>query len=173
MQRATPLIIDIEASGFGWDSYPIEVGIALPKGERFCTLIDPIQAWTHWDQSAEGIHHISRDELHSHGKSIFEVTRDLNQLLQGQTLYSDGWVVDKPWLNTLFYAAHTAMDFFVSPLEMILTEYQMDHWHSIKGGVIADLKLTRHRASNDAYIIQETYRRSALEALAQVTQRET
>ncbi|WP_320822404.1 hypothetical protein [Reinekea sp.] len=169
MQRATPLIIDIEASGFGFDSYPIEVGIALPEGERFCTLIEPIHNWTHWDQSAEGVHHISREELHLHGKSIFQVTRDLNTLLHGQTLYSDGWVVDKPWLNTLFYAAHTSMDFFVSPLEMILSDYQMDHWHLIKDVVMADLKLTRHRASNDAYIIQETYRRSALEALTHAT----
>jgi hypothetical protein len=162
LPRETPAIIDLEASGFGADSYPIEVGVALPDGTRFCSLIEPVPDWTHWDCQAQSIHQISRAELHHCGQSIFTVTRNLNQLLHGQTLYSDGWVVDKPWLTTLFYAARTPMTFFVSPLEMILTDHQMRHWHAIKERVINELKLTRHRASNDAYIIQETYRRSVL-----------
>jgi hypothetical protein len=35
-------------------------------------------------------------------------------------VYTDGWVVDKPWLTTLFYAAGVDMKFTVSSLEMIL-----------------------------------------------------
>jgi len=31
-RRKTPIIIDVEASGFGGASYPIEVGIALLSG---------------------------------------------------------------------------------------------------------------------------------------------
>ena len=34
-----PDIIDIEASGFGPDSYPIEIGVALSSGEKYCSLI--------------------------------------------------------------------------------------------------------------------------------------
>lgn len=156
----TPLIVDIEASGFGQQSYPIEVGLALEDDHRYCALILPAADWTHWDDSAERVHHISRDILRSYGKPLVEVADQLNQMLAGKTLYSDGWVVDQPWLTTLFFAAGRSMAFHVSPLEAILSEDQMARWHAVKEEVIADLALERHRASNDARIIQETYRRS-------------
>ena len=152
-----PFIIDVEASGFGSKSYPIEIGVALDDGRKFCTLIFPAPDWTHWDDEAEKVHHISRDVLESHGKPIQEVADKLNELLAGMTLYSDGWVVDKPWLTTLFHAARRPMKFTVSPLEMILSEEQMLTWHEVKERVVNNTKLSRHRASNDAWIIQETF----------------
>lgn len=48
-----PLIIDVDASGFGDTSYPIEVGVALEQGRKFCTLISPAPERTHWDEAAE------------------------------------------------------------------------------------------------------------------------
>ena len=61
IRPSRPYIIDVEASGFGSDSYPIEVGLALEPGERFCTLIRPLDHWDHWDEQAESVHKISRD----------------------------------------------------------------------------------------------------------------
>ena len=55
------------------------------------------------------------------------------------------------------------MKFHLSPLEMILSEAQMTMWADVKTQVINDSKLRRHRASNDAWIIQETYRRTLLQ----------
>ena len=49
----TPLIIDVEASGFGGASYPIEIGVALDDGHKYCALILPEPEWTHWDAAAE------------------------------------------------------------------------------------------------------------------------
>ena len=34
-----PLIIDVEASGFGPTSYPIEIGLALDDGHKYCILV--------------------------------------------------------------------------------------------------------------------------------------
>lgn len=155
-----PPIIDIEASGFGVDSYPIEVGYVHSDGERFCRLIAPAKEWHFWDKQAETVHHINRQRLIEHGHPLHEVAWQLNQALAGQTLFSDGWVVDKPWLNTLFYYAGLPMQFTVSPLELILSEAQMTIWTDVKTDVISDLNLTRHRASHDALIIQETYHRT-------------
>ncbi len=157
---STPFIIDIEASGFGSSSYPIEVGVALENGNRFCSLIVPAPSWQHWDKEAEKVHHISQELLNESGKPILEVADFLNKSLAGLTLYSDGWVVDKPWLTTLFYEAQRPMKFNVSPLETILSEEQMILWKETKVQVIADLNLSRHRASNDAWIIQETFKRT-------------
>lgn len=157
-----PAIIDIEASGFGHESYPIEVGVVDATGHRFCTLISPAAHWTFWDAQAEATHHIQRQQLLEYGKTVLEVAQSLNEQFNGQTLYSDGWVVDKPWLIRLFEEAHIPMQFSISPLEMILNESQMNHWHDIKDRVTLELALERHRASNDAQIIQETYRRTRL-----------
>ncbi|MFT5394130.1 MAG: hypothetical protein ACI8PT_004337 [Gammaproteobacteria bacterium] len=152
-----PFIIDVEASGFGPYSYPIEVGLALDGGQRYSTLIKPPPQWTHWDESAENTHHISRDVLNTHGKAPIAVAREINARIEGKTVYSDGWVVDKPWLVTLFHAAQTPMAFFVSPLELILNDAQMSCWHATKDRILGEDRSLRHRASYDAWIIQRTY----------------
>ena len=157
---ARPLIIDVEASGFGGQSYPIEVGLALDDGHKYCALVHPEPEWTHWDEQAYEVHRVSRDLLETYGKPVREVALSLNELLATRTVYSDGWVVDKPWLTTLFHAARTDMQFRVSPLELILSEAQMALWHGEKERVLAGMGLTRHRASHDAWVIQETYRRT-------------
>jgi len=162
-----PPIIDIEASGFGDRSYPIEVGVALKDNSKYCALIRPAPDWTWWDHDAEKVHGITREMLELHGKPLQEVATKLNSLLDGKTLYSDGWGVDKPWLTTLFQAARMRMHFYVSPLELILSEFQMDHWHKTKHRVVEDMVKTRHRASYDAWAIQETYNRTLLAAIGQ------
>jgi hypothetical protein len=155
-----PNIIDFEASGFGVDSYPIEVGIVMSSGEKYCALIKPADDWLYWDQKAELVHGLSLDLLWSQGKSINTVTRELNTFLGNKTVYSDGWVVDKPWLSRLFYSTGLTPSFFLSSLEYILKESQMEIWTETQQQVMSDLALTRHRASTDALVIQETYART-------------
>ena len=100
-----PTVLDIEASGFGRGSYPIEIGYCLPNGETFCTLIKPEPEWQHWDAEAEKLHHIQRDMIFQRGKPVYEVARLLNAGLKGQTVYSDGWANDYSWMGALFNAA--------------------------------------------------------------------
>ncbi|WP_026375859.1 hypothetical protein [Aestuariibacter salexigens] len=155
--NAIPCIIDVEASGFGSLSFPIEVGVALPDGKRFCSLIKPQPDWQFWQFEAQALHGITRELLDKQGRPVIEVCQELNQLLAGKTVYSDGWVVDQPWLITLFHAAQHRMAFTVSPLDMILTETQMSVWHSVKQQLIEQSSPTRHRASADAALIQQTW----------------
>lgn len=166
--KQNPYIIDVEASGFGLSSYPIEVGIVLEPEVKFCTLITPAEEWVHWDNEAERIHGITRDCLFQHGKPINVVADELNRFLSGKTIYSDGWVVDKPWLITLYEQANIDMEFHISPIEMLLKEEQMLIWDKTKQEVIEKENVTRHRASNDAWIIQTTFNRT-LEQLSKET----
>jgi hypothetical protein len=152
-----PIIIDIEASGFGSSSYPIEVGVINQAGERFCSLIKPQSDWIHWDVKAEMLHGISRGLLAKKGLPAQQVCQQLNQFLMGQIVYSDGWVVDDTWLIKLFYAAKVSMQFHVSSLEMILNESQMSLWHSTKDRLFQKTNEPRHRASSDAALIQNTF----------------
>lgn len=155
-----PNIIDIEASGFAAQGYPIEIGIALASGDTYCTLIRPEPEWTYWDDQAEAVHRVPRDILDLYGKSVHDVARQINDLLSGQVAYSDGWEVDKSWLSQLFWAAGTTPRFQFSSLEFILSNPQMECWHMTKDEVIDKMQAQRHRASVDAHIIQTTYMRT-------------
>jgi hypothetical protein len=155
-----PFILDIEASGFGPNGYPIEIGIAMGSGEKFCSLIRPLDEWTHWDAEAEKLHRIPRDILETYGKPLHEVVLNLNSLLEGQTVYSDAWVLDKTWLTTLVYASAIPQQFTLSSLELILSETQIDIWDVTKQQIMEELNLSRHRASSDALVIQETFIRT-------------
>lgn len=155
-----PAVIDIEASAFGAGSYPIEVGLVLPCGTPYCSLIKPAADWHRWDASAERAHGIARETLYMHGRSVGEVARALNERLRGRTVYSDAWGNDGSWLALLFDAAGVRQRFRIESLRALMSEDQASVWHPIKQRVAAELPLTRHRASADARILQMTFVRT-------------
>lgn len=154
-----PAVMDIEASGFGRHSYPIEVGFVLPDGSTYCTLIRPVPQWTHWDDAAEQVHRISLKTVLEHGRGVEEVTRQLNARLSGQTLYCDGWAHDYVWLNTLYEAAGCSPSFRLDNLRALLSEQEAAFWSVVKRQVATEMRLPRHRASADAKLLQRTLMR--------------
>jgi hypothetical protein len=152
-----PAIIDVEASGFGKGSYPIELGVVLSCGARLSMLVKPEPEWIHWDANAESLHGLSRQQLVSTGKPIKSVATAFNAFLSGMTVYTDAWVVDGPWISHLFYAAGTKPRFKVSSIEQIMSEAQFEIWDDTKTQLADELQGTRHRASQDAWLIQQTY----------------
>ncbi len=100
-----PIVIDIEASGFGKGSYPIEVGLVMPNGSAYCYLIQPYQTWTHWEEEAEKLHGLTHKTVVRFGMSGSYVARQLNKHLEGKTAYSDAWEYDNGWLTLLFKQA--------------------------------------------------------------------
>ena len=162
------IFIDIEASGFGRGSYPIEIGIAGPGPELVCFLVRPCAGWDHWDPNAERLHGISLSTLHSYGRAAQEVATELNVRLAGRTVYTDAWGQDMPWLAKLFDACDVVQSFRVDSVVTLLAEAEQARWHALKAKVTEQLRLTRHRASTDAHILKLTYealtRRSAVEA---------
>ncbi|MDT8992373.1 hypothetical protein RQP54_15985 [Curvibacter sp. APW13] len=153
---SAPAVLDIEASGLGRKSYPIEVGLALPDGQAFCTLVRPESDWTHWDPQAEQVHGIQRELLHTHGRPALEVAKALNERLAGMTVYSDGWANDYSWIGLLFDAAELQPRFKLENLRRLLSEDEAGRWHSVKDQVCAECAITRHRASADARLLQLT-----------------
>lgn len=152
-----PLIIDIEASGFGRGSYPIEIGFALPNGDTHCAIIHPDDDWVSWDKEAEKLHGITREALEEHGRPIIEVARLLNEHLDGRLVYSDAWGNDSSWLALLFESAGLMQRFRMESLRSLMTEEQLLYWHDTKEKVTAECGFRRHRASHDALILQQTF----------------
>jgi len=155
----TPITIDVEASGFGSGSYPIEVGVALADGSRHCYLIAPARGWRDWDPEAEALHGISRECLDTHGRPVHDVASRLNALLGNRTVYSDAWSFDMSWIAKLFDAAAMLQRFRIADISELIALEQHAAWRSTKEGVGEQLGLQRHRASVDARILQETWLR--------------
>lgn len=151
-----PTVLDVEASGFGRDSYPIEIGFVMPNGHTHCTLIKPESHWTHWDAQAASTHHISRTLIEERGLPVHMVAHKLNTELRGQTVYSDGWVNDYSWLGALFDAADMSPAFKLENLRLLLSEEEAEQWHAIKAQVSSERGAQRHRASADARLLQLT-----------------
>lgn len=158
----TPAIIDIEASGFGRGSYPIEVGIAFASGDVKSFLIKPADTWTHWSEEAEQIHGISRQRLFEEGQSPRAIALQLNELLKGMVLYSDAWGFDSSWVARLFDEAGLVQRFKVESINKLFNEAQMEHWNYIKEQVwLEHGNNYRHRAAQDVSVLQETFNRIA------------
>lgn len=151
-----PTFIDVEASGFGKGSYPIEVGFVCAPSTTYCSLILPPAHWKHWDAGAQKVHHISREVLLAHGKPAADVAAALNAQLRGQTVFSDGWAHDYAWLGLMFDEADLSPSFRLESLRALLTESEASRWDDCKQTVLAELNAPRHRASTDARVLQQT-----------------
>lgn len=151
-----PAILDIEASGFGLGSYPIEVGFVQPDGQCWCSLVRPQADWQHWDPNAASVHHITREQLQSSGRSPGEIVGVLNERLHNMTVYSDAWAHDYTWLNRLYEVAGRSPTFKLDNLRALLTDAQAARWHDVKRRVAQSMGLERHRASADARVLQQT-----------------
>jgi len=149
-----PTFLDIEASGFGRGSYPIEVGFASTQGGLFCGLVLPEPDWLHWDPAAEALHGISRELLQRHGRPAAWMAGQLNERLAGQTVYCDGWGQDYPWLARLYDAASSRPSFRLDDLRKLLSEAEAQRWRGVTEAVRQRQRLTRHRASSDARVLQ-------------------
>lgn len=148
--------LDVEASGFGAGSYPIEVGVVLADRRSYCTLVKPEPEWQHWDAAAESVHGISRDTLMRHGKPAKLVADQLNAFLYGMTVYTDAWSQDYSWMNRLYHAVGRIPRFKLASLTEAIGEVESSRWNSAKATVVARTRAKRHRASADARVLQDT-----------------
>ena len=156
-----PCVLDIEASGFGRESYPIEIGYVLPDGQAACMLVRPVPGWTHWDDAAERVHGITRATLQAHGRTPREVAAVLNRDLAGRVVYCDGWAHDYSWLAALFEEAGLQPAFRLESVGALLDERHLAQLDQARREAVLEMGLTRHRASNDARALQRALRRVA------------
>ncbi|MEO8812494.1 MAG: hypothetical protein ABI376_06245 [Caulobacteraceae bacterium] len=108
------VFLDIEASGLGEDSFPIEVGWAFLAGPSGGMLIRPAADWDMdaWDPMAEALHHISRGDLMRDGHAPRDVAEHLNRLLAPPLrVFSDAPDQDSFWLRRLFEETPEVQEF--------------------------------------------------------------
>ena len=150
--------LDIQASGLGKRSYPIEVGFVQANGYSRCFLIRPEPNWQYWDKDVEQLHGLSRQTLVAYGKPVAYVANILNRYLVQQTVYCDNWADDSRWLSQLYESAGIKQLFKLESIYALLAEPQQAMWQDAKFQIEARMDLQRHRASSDAKLVQQTWR---------------
>jgi len=102
------VFLDVEASGLGEGSFPIEVGWAWLTGPSGSLLIRPALHWdlNAWDEGSAEIHGITIPVLLADGLQARDVAERLNLLLAPATrpliVLSDAVEMDRYWLDVLF-----------------------------------------------------------------------
>lgn len=151
-------IIDIEASGLHFDSYPIEIAV-LVENKVHSWLIKPEPGWDYWSETAEEMHGISRVLLERDGIAAGIVAQQLNDCAErtGGVLYSDAVFWDEDWLRTLFYTVKLPMRFRISSIFDLLSPVETESFHKEKSEVIASGRFRLHRAEGDVRLIWHAF----------------
>ncbi|GAB1256611.1 3'-5' exonuclease [Aurantivibrio plasticivorans] len=151
-------IIDVEASGLHPDSYPIEIGVLI-DGEVHCWLIKPSESWTFWDDHAEEIHGISRNQLQEEGLDAYQVANELNGVMDGTDgiLYSDAASWDYGWLQTLFQSTGVHQTFHIHPLSEVIPEDKVRDYNIHFERLVHSDEYNHHRAEDDVQMIYQAY----------------
>ena len=154
--------IDLEASGLGADSWPIEVGWCFPEGPPRAFLVRTEPEWKDaaWDPKAEALHGVSRKELARAGASSQDVCNALNEALGGVRVYSDAPDWDGFWLYRLYQAAKIRQAFEIWDFRDLFIHLSPEEIRDAVAKASA-LAPHRHRASDDVLHMQTLYSMTA------------
>lgn len=163
----TIAFIDVEASGLGPHSWPIEVGWIFATGSPRSMLIQPADNWsmTAWEKSAEKLHRISPTQIVTEGKPPLDTALVLNAALAGVTVYSDAPDYDSFWLFRLYDAAGIKPNYRLNDIGDLLRPI----WKGEPKDLVTKATRTAphtHRAGDDVLHLQKMYH-LALESVGQ------
>jgi hypothetical protein len=152
------VFIDLEASGLGPASWPIEVGWCFDGGAPETMLIRPDGEWPHeaWDDQAARLHGLAYDGLEASGLPVGEVCAHLNLTLEGAAVYSDAPDWDGFWLYRLYAAAGVRQRFSLCDFGDLLTGLPPQAVEA----AVAEAKISsphRHRAREDVLHMKKIF----------------
>lgn len=162
--------IDLEASGLGSKSWPVEVAWAFRDGPPRAFLIRPHAAWSDdaWEEEAQALHGISREALARDGDDVADVCRALNAALAGVEVYSDAPDWDSFWLIRLFAASGMRQEFSVLDYSRLIGPLTSEACEELLARA-SRLAPRRHRAAADVTHLQTLYRLAEANCRPQLT----
>lgn len=117
------LFLDIEASGLGSASFPIEIGWVLDdEAGPESILVRPHETWdvaSGWSAASAEIHGITPAMLEELGLSVEEACTRLDNLAPGRLVVSDAHRHDDWWLGRLYAAAGQEKTWSVGDVERL------------------------------------------------------
>jgi hypothetical protein len=148
------IFLDIEASGLGSGTFPIEVAYASSIGDKSEYLIKPTIDWLNhgsWCSNAEHrIHKISRNMLIEEGVTVLDVANALNKALCGKLVLCNDLEYDGVWITHLFKAANIGVQFTLTDIRYLYEYWGEDKANAFKKAYESLVPKTCHRALPDA-----------------------
>lgn len=157
--------IDLEASGLGSKSWPIEIGWAFADWPVRSMLIKPADSWSlsAWEKSAEELHGIPPDKLIREGTPVLEAALVLNAAFANAEVYSDAPDYDGYWLYRLYEAAGVRANFRLNDFAELIRPLASSTPKELVGRA-HKLEPHTHRAAQDVRHLQTIYRLAMEEA---------
>jgi len=151
--------IDLEASGLGASSWPIEVGWCFPDSAPETYLIRPSEDWSPaaWDENAEALHGVTLEMLQKEGADMIDVCKCLNEALARADVFSDAPDWDAFWLYRLYSAAGEKQAFKLNDFGDLLQTYAPEKVADAMARA-ADKAPHRHRAHDDVLHMKTVYK---------------
>ena len=155
------MFVDLEASGLGEDSWPIEIGFAWIEGGRVrwaSKLIRPEPGWPRsaWSSESAVVHGITMTELHR-AEDAADVARWAAAVMGNRVVVSDAPSYDGVWLDRLLAAAGLVERPPLRDFDVLVS--RRHRWPELER-VYAELDATPppHRAGPDAARLAAAWR---------------
>ena len=127
MDFSNIIILDIEASGFSDESYPVEIAwVSLDKTFHDSFLVKPDEDWSYWDEMSQYIHGLCRSVLQL-GISPQDSAERLNKILLDKQVYSDAVQWDTFWIDRLYQKTDQKRDWQIIDIREIYDNYDLSY----------------------------------------------
>jgi hypothetical protein len=119
-----PLFIDIEASHADDNAFPTSIAWSLPDGTHKSVIITPDSDWDPWENASPDI---DIQHLMDQGVSGPDVIREMNEDLDGQTVFVDGLDEDEALLELLFDTYNNTFGFELATIAQLHTNHNLEN----------------------------------------------
>lgn len=148
MQNNFPLFIDIETSSADDTAFPTSISWSLPDGQLKSVLIIPDDEWEPWDNTDADI---DLQHLFDQGVSGPDVIRELNEDLDGQTVYVDGLDNDESYIELLFDTYQSSIGFEIATLKDLFPRQNIENILNLRNEIA-------HKYQLDIELIEDKVR---------------
>jgi hypothetical protein len=138
MQKNFPLFIDIEVSAPHENGFPISIAWSLADGQLKSVLITPDDEWNPWDNADP---EVDLQHLFDQGVTGPDVIRELNEDLDGQTVYVDGLDEDELLLEKLFDTYQQSIGFEIARVNELFPRHDIENILSMRNDIAREYQL--------------------------------
>ena len=138
MQNNFPLFIDIETSSADDTAFPTSISWSLPDGQLKSVLIIPDDEWEPWDNTDADI---DLQHLFDQGVSGPDVIWELNEDLDGQTVYVDGLDNDESYIELLFDTYQSSIGFEIATLKDLFPRQNIENILNLRNEIAHEYQL--------------------------------
>jgi hypothetical protein len=127
-----PQFIDLDLSTTDDGGFPTALSWSLPNGQIKSVLIIPDDDWNPWE-NADGS--VDIQLLMDNGVSGPDAIRELNEDLDGQTVYVDGLDEDEVMLELLYDTYNHSLSFEVASISQLFTQHPFEELLSLRNDI--------------------------------------